>query len=814
MDTLSYALSKKYTDEAVSGMGAIKGKNCTISSIENVDGGNRVTFSWTLDDGTIRTQTMDVMNGGVQDVSVERSETVNGVIITVTKTDGTVETATVLDAGDGSVKSVSWGDVKDKPYESVDDTVFSIEDGVLKISDDVVGDKNVIAAIFVNGVSVIPDENKSVNIELPDVYIVLTEDEYFAMTVEDKQKDVVYILSDARRTMFHDNVISPKELSENAVYELGFKMTALKNSVWDSIPENRSPDNIWAIDGGTALSSGYSYANITCKDHTLTGIGSNFRLFPGDTYERTSTNYVCNRYHTYSEFNTSTSSSNFTLGETNENGIVKITITKTAESIPDLEDSNDPPICTHFEYLGTEVNDSTIDVEGFTLGHENLGTTSTNSGKLYINFYVKADREWTASREDFNTYANNEWIVYDRNIVVYYKLAYPYLNEGTVTSKNVYVTRDVSIAHRDGGEFDFDTSLSEPLSVTGFIQGTYDHLCNIDNKLNKTATRIYPIPIFPVEQSSITVGCHLFGYSSISYGFEHQPINISTSSYESDTSEQLKQEIASRLNEFFRSNLRSIYLSIVDNNNFDNASTLSSMINSATMREILEELVEFNFRFNGSTYAPRACLRRIPELAVGEPNYSGLVHRFKLSWLGSTGEMYYTLATVTLEDISAYTINTVEVTDIEKDGLPTSNTPQIMVEAIENMDDLPTYISNNAQLIFETASDSFGYPDVLSLAKGKPSFDVEFLYHSDTTNGWNFGETVLKSVQFNRISLNYMKEDQWLPIPLYYDLAYRCTIPNEFGDAFVDVSYTYTKQDWTSESAEYNTSVKYIEYIQ
>lgn len=63
MDALTLALSKKFTEETVVGGGAIKGKNCTIQNIEPVDGGNNVTFQWTLDDGTVKTQTMFVAEG-------------------------------------------------------------------------------------------------------------------------------------------------------------------------------------------------------------------------------------------------------------------------------------------------------------------------------------------------------------------------------------------------------------------------------------------------------------------------------------------------------------------------------------------------------------------------------------------------------------------------------------------------------------------------------------------------------------------------------------------------------------------------------
>ena len=63
MDLIGLKVSKKYTEETVLGGGAVVGKNVTISSIVPIDGGNRVTFSYTLDDGTVKTSTMDVMNG-------------------------------------------------------------------------------------------------------------------------------------------------------------------------------------------------------------------------------------------------------------------------------------------------------------------------------------------------------------------------------------------------------------------------------------------------------------------------------------------------------------------------------------------------------------------------------------------------------------------------------------------------------------------------------------------------------------------------------------------------------------------------------
>lgn len=61
VDTL--AVAKKYTDNSIAGGGAIRGKNCQIDSIVQIDGGHRVTFKWYLDNGTVQQTYMDVPNG-------------------------------------------------------------------------------------------------------------------------------------------------------------------------------------------------------------------------------------------------------------------------------------------------------------------------------------------------------------------------------------------------------------------------------------------------------------------------------------------------------------------------------------------------------------------------------------------------------------------------------------------------------------------------------------------------------------------------------------------------------------------------------
>ena len=73
---MTLAAAQSAIEEAMAGGGIIAGKNMVIKSIEPIAGGNRITFGYTLDDGTEMTQTLDVMDGkdgkdGVDGISPE-----------------------------------------------------------------------------------------------------------------------------------------------------------------------------------------------------------------------------------------------------------------------------------------------------------------------------------------------------------------------------------------------------------------------------------------------------------------------------------------------------------------------------------------------------------------------------------------------------------------------------------------------------------------------------------------------------------------------------------------------------------------------
>ena len=71
--------AKKYTAESLDGLGALKGANCVIESVDTVPEGNRVTFSWTGTSGAKETTTILVKNGeqGNGIAKVEKIKTVD-----------------------------------------------------------------------------------------------------------------------------------------------------------------------------------------------------------------------------------------------------------------------------------------------------------------------------------------------------------------------------------------------------------------------------------------------------------------------------------------------------------------------------------------------------------------------------------------------------------------------------------------------------------------------------------------------------------------------------------------------------------------
>lgn len=140
MDIVTYALSKKYVAKSLDGLGAIKGANCVIESVDTVPEGNRVTFSWTGISGTKETTTILVKNG----------EQGNGI---------------------AKVEKIKTVDLVDTYRMTFDDgSTFDYE---VTNGDSSLGGK--IDTVKVNGVE-LPVVDKAVDIEIPEyIYIGNTE---------------------------------------------------------------------------------------------------------------------------------------------------------------------------------------------------------------------------------------------------------------------------------------------------------------------------------------------------------------------------------------------------------------------------------------------------------------------------------------------------------------------------------------------------------------------------------------------------------------------------------------------------------------
>lgn len=63
LDKKALASAKRYVADTADSLGAVKGAPCTIKSITEVDGGQKVTFEWTGTSGTKQTSEMTVKNG-------------------------------------------------------------------------------------------------------------------------------------------------------------------------------------------------------------------------------------------------------------------------------------------------------------------------------------------------------------------------------------------------------------------------------------------------------------------------------------------------------------------------------------------------------------------------------------------------------------------------------------------------------------------------------------------------------------------------------------------------------------------------------
>ena len=91
----AYGASKKYIDDSLIGVGALKGAPCQIQSVTPTSTGNIVTFKWVDDNGESHTSTLFVESGFAPQVTVNTdTEDVYKLDITYRDEEGEIQTFT------------------------------------------------------------------------------------------------------------------------------------------------------------------------------------------------------------------------------------------------------------------------------------------------------------------------------------------------------------------------------------------------------------------------------------------------------------------------------------------------------------------------------------------------------------------------------------------------------------------------------------------------------------------------------------------------------------------------------------------------
>ena len=63
INTDTYGACASLIEASLVGMGVVKGRNCTVSGVTENDDNTVMTFSWTLEDGTVKTRQISIPHG-------------------------------------------------------------------------------------------------------------------------------------------------------------------------------------------------------------------------------------------------------------------------------------------------------------------------------------------------------------------------------------------------------------------------------------------------------------------------------------------------------------------------------------------------------------------------------------------------------------------------------------------------------------------------------------------------------------------------------------------------------------------------------
>ena len=120
MDIIDIAIANSHTRSSLQGAGAIVGKNVQVSKIEPIKNGNKVTFTYTLDNGTQQNSYLEVMNGE-QGASVTTASIDETGILSFTLSNGEkiVAGKITIDAGNVNLENYYTKEQADKRFVQI-----------------------------------------------------------------------------------------------------------------------------------------------------------------------------------------------------------------------------------------------------------------------------------------------------------------------------------------------------------------------------------------------------------------------------------------------------------------------------------------------------------------------------------------------------------------------------------------------------------------------------------------------------------------------------------------------------------------------
>ena len=120
MDNITLAIAKSYVEESLLGAGAIVGKNVQVSKIEPIIGGNKVIFTYTLDNGMQKNSYLEVMNGEKGDSVISANIDETGILsFTLSNGEKIVAGKIIIDAGNVSLENYYTKEQNDKKFVQI-----------------------------------------------------------------------------------------------------------------------------------------------------------------------------------------------------------------------------------------------------------------------------------------------------------------------------------------------------------------------------------------------------------------------------------------------------------------------------------------------------------------------------------------------------------------------------------------------------------------------------------------------------------------------------------------------------------------------